>query len=188
MYFRVNFKVSYPEDGGGKLWTVRVESGTGAAPAVIATWTDGGTFRHGADHDTVQGLFGDNPETFESHVLRQHVIAAMEATVVNAKNPETWLNGGRVVIEGIDLLRSASIGAGTIAITGTATSAVQTIVPTPANASLKDFVLSIVDPTKATVQRLSETTYTVTGVAAGSTNVQGSGGGAGNVTRAVTVS
>ena len=180
MYYRLNYKVATKE--------VRLESGAGGAPALIAGWTDGGTFRH--DHST--DVLGDNPEVApdarlgENHTLFHHV--QNWADLLFGMKDGLVYDLSRWVIK-TDILRSLSIGAGGIAVDIDANSADLTATPTPANASLVGLVWTTSDATKATLVA-GTTGYQrkVHGVAAGTSNIAANIGSIVATTRVATVS
>ena len=177
MYYRLNYKTATKE--------IRLESGVGSAPALIAGWTDGGTFRH--DHST--DALGDNPEANglgENHTLFHHVQKFFDLTF-GRDNGLTY-DLSRWVIQ-TDILRSLSIGAGGIAVAVGANRADLTATPTPANASLVGLVWTTSDATKATLVAGS-TGYQrkVHGVAAGTSNIAANIGAIVATTRVATVS
>lgn len=139
MYYRLNYKVATKE--------VRLESGAGAAPALIATWTDGGTFRH----DDASDVLGNNtatPGLGESHTLFHHVQKFFDETF--GRDNELIYDLSKWEIK-TDILRSLSIGAGGIALGVAATGADLTATPTPANASLDGLVWTSSDITNVTL-------------------------------------
>lgn len=139
MYYRLNYKVATKE--------VRLESGAGGAPAAIAGWTDGGTFRH--DHST--DVLGDNPEADslgENHTLFHHVQKFFDETF-GRYDGETY-DLSRWVIK-TDVLRGLSIGSGGIALAALATGSDLTATPTPANASLEGIEWTTSDATNVTL-------------------------------------
>lgn len=180
MYYRLNYKLATKE--------VRLESGAGGAPALIAGWTDGGTFRH--EHST--DALGDNPEVApdarlgENHTLFHHVQAW--ADLAFGRKDEKTYDLSRWVIK-TDVLRSLSIGAGGIAVAIGADTADLTATPTPANASLEGLEWTTSDATKVTIvpgttgyQRKAH------GVAAGTSTVAANIGAIAAAGRVVTVS
>ena len=161
MYYRLNYKTATKE--------VRLESGTGAAPAAIAGWTDGGTFQHDAAPDPL----GDNPDATpslaENHTLFHHVQAWADLAF-GVKDKKVY-DLSRWVIK-TDILRALSIGAGGIAVGVGANSADLTATPTPANASIEGIEWTTSDATKATlVAGTTGNQRKVHGVAAGTSNI-----------------
>lgn len=161
MYYRLNYKTATKE--------VRLESGSGAAPAVIAGWTDGGTFQHDAAPDSLGNNPDATPRWGENHVLFHHVQAWADLAF-GVKDKKTYDLSDWVIKT--DVLRSLSIGAGGIAVGVNANSADLTATPTPANASLEGLVWTTSDATKATLVA-GTTGYQrkVHGVAAGTSNI-----------------
>lgn len=138
-YYRLNYKVATKE--------VRLESGAGSAPALIAGWTDGGTFRH----DDASDLLGNNTESDglgESHTLFHHVQDYFDKTF--GRYDETTYDLSDWVMK-TDILRSLSIGSGGIALAVAETGSDLTATPTPANASLEGLVWTTSDATNVTL-------------------------------------
>ena len=138
-YYRLNYKVATKE--------VRLESGAGAAPALIAGWTDGGTFRHDDASDTL-GNNTATPGLGESHTLFHHVQKFFDETFGHIDGLVYDLSDWQIKT---DILRSLSIGAGGIALAVAETGADLTATPTPANASLEGLVWTTSDATNVTL-------------------------------------
>lgn len=177
-YYRLNYKTATKE--------VRLESGAGAAPAAIAGWTDGGTFRH--DHST--DVLGDNPDTTprlaENHTLFHHVQAWADLAF-GVKDKKVY-DLSRWVIQ-TDVLRSLSIGAGGIAVGVGTNSADLTATPTPANASLEGLTWASSDLTKVSlVAGTGALQRKARGVAAGTSNITASIGSVVSNARVATTS
>lgn len=161
MYYRLNYKTATKE--------IRLESGSGAAPAAIGGWTDGGTFQHDAVADALGNNPDNTPSLAENHTLFHHVQAWADLAF-GRKDKKTY-DLSRWVIK-TDVLRSLSIGAGGIAVAVDANSADITATPTPANADLSGLVWTTSDATKATlVPGTTGYQRKVHGVAAGTSNI-----------------
>lgn len=148
MYYRINYLAS------SKL--IRLESGSGSAPAAISGggYTSLGTFRHDNAAEVSTGLAGMQGLA-DNHVLYQHVQDALYKIGVTDMAAHTIL---------VDGVRSISIGTGTLAVAVGANSAALAVTATPASATDKEVTFTSSNPTKATVNAQG----VVHGVAAGS--------------------
>ena len=147
MYYRINYHAA------SKL--VRVESGSGAAPAAIGgSYQNLGTARLDKDAKLSAGLGGMQLREV-NHVLFQHVQDALYKIGVQDMAAQTIL---------VDGVRSISIGTGTLSVAVGANSAPLTVTPTPSTAGDKDVTYTSSNTSKATVNASG----VVHGVAAGS--------------------
>ena len=147
MYYRINYLAA------SKL--VRVESGSGAAPAAIGgSYQNLGTARLDKDAKLSAGLGGMQLREV-NHVLFQHVQDALYKIGVQDMAAQTIL---------VDGVRSISIGTGTLSVAAGANSAPLAVTATPASAKDKEVTFTSSNPTKATVNKQG----VVHGVAAGS--------------------
>lgn len=148
MYYRINYHAASR--------TIRLESGSGSAPAAISGggYTSLGTFRHDNDAEVSTGLNGMQGLA-DNHVLYQHVQDALyKQGVQDMQSIKIY----------IDRPRSISIGTGTLNVAVDADSAPLTVTMTPAGATDKEVTFSSSDEAVATVNDKG----VVHGVAAGS--------------------
>ncbi len=178
MYYRLNYKTATKE--------IRLESGSGAAPAAIGGWTDGGTFQHDAAPDALGNNPDATPTLAENHTLFHHVQAWADLAF-GRKDKKTY-DLSRWVIQ-TDTLRALSIGAGTITVAPGADSADITVTPTPANASLDGLVWASTVPAKATLKVGTNklTQRKVHGVATGASSLTATIGAVAAAPRTITV-
>lgn len=148
MYYRINY------DSSTKI--VRLESGSGSAPAAIGGgWSSLGTFRHDNDAD-VSSVIAGMQLLADNHALFHHVQEALykQAGVQDMSSVTIWLDGTRAI----------SISTGTVTVAAGANSAALAVTATPAAAADKDVTFTSSDVTKATVNAAG----VIHGVAAGS--------------------
>lgn len=148
MYYRINYHAASK--------TVRLESGSGAAPAAISGggYTSLGTFRHDNDAEVATVIAG--MQTFaDNHVLFHHVQEALY------KVGQQDMAAIKMFIDGT---RAISIGSGTLSVAVGANSAALAVTATPSTAGDKDVTYTSSDTSKATVNASG----VVHGVAAGS--------------------
>ena len=148
MYYRINYHTASK--------TVRVESGSGAAPAAISGggYQNLGTARLDKDAKLSAGLGGMQLREV-NHVPYQHVQDALYKIGVQDMAAQT------IIVDGT---RSFTIGTGTLTVAAGANSAPLAVTTTPASATDKEVDYTSSDVTKATVNASG----VVHGVAAGS--------------------
>lgn len=146
MYYRINWKLATRE--------VRLESAANAAPALLAGYTDLGSFKHGPGKtDDTQAQLPGMQVYPENHVLYHHVQEALyHVGVQDMQTVEILLDG----------VRSLTIGSGNLNVAVGATSPALTVTVTPENAS-KEVVWTSSNKAVATVDAAGK----VTGVSAG---------------------
>ena len=147
MFYRINYHAA------SKL--IRLESGSGSAPAAISGggYTSLGTFRHDNDAEASMGLNGMQGLA-DNHVLYHHVQDALyKQGVQDMQSVKIY----------VDRPRSISIGAGTLNVAVGANSAPLNVTATPSGATDKEVVYTSSDTAKATVNEKG----VVHGVAAG---------------------
>ena len=147
MFYRINYHAA------SKL--IRLESGSGSAPAAISGggYTSLGTFRHDNDAEASTGLNGMQGLA-DNHVLYHHVQDALyKQGVQDMQSVKIY----------VDRPRSISIGTGTLNVAVGANSAPLNVTLTPSGATDKEVVYTSSDPAKATVNEKG----VVHGVAAG---------------------
>ena len=147
MFYRINWHAA------SKL--IRLESGSGSAPAAISGggYTSIGTFRHDNDAEASTGLNGMQGLA-DNHVLYHHVQDALyKQGVQDMQSVKIY----------VDRPRSISIGTGTLNVTVGANSAPLNVTATPSGATDKEVVYTSSDTAKATVNEKG----VVHGVAAG---------------------
>ena len=148
MYYRINYHAASK--------TVRLESGSGAAPAAISGggYTSLGTFRHDNEAE-VSTLIAGMQGLADNHALYHQVQEALYKVGVQDMAAQTIY---------VDGTRAISIGTGTLTVAVGADSAALAVTPTPSTAGDKDVTYTSSDVTKATVNASG----VVHGVAAGS--------------------
>lgn len=147
MFYRINYHAA------SKL--IRLESGSGSAPAAISGggYTSLGTFRHDNDAEASTGLNGMQGLA-DNHVLYHHVQDALyKQGVQDMQSVKIY----------VDRPRSISIGAGTLNVAVGANSAPLNVTATPSGATDKEVVYTSSNTAKATVNEKG----VVHGVAAG---------------------
>ena len=147
MFYRINYHAA------SKL--IRLESGSGSAPAAISGggYTSLGTFRHDNDAEASTGLNGMQGLA-DNHVLYHHVQDALyKQGVQDMKSVKIY----------VDRPRSISIGTGTLNVAVGANSAPLNVTATPSGATDKEVIYTSSDTAKATVNEKG----VVHGVAAG---------------------
>ena len=147
MFYRINYHAA------SKL--IRLESGSGSAPAAISGggYTSLGTFRHDNDAEASTGLNGMQGLA-DNHVLYHHVQDALyKQGVQDMQSVKIY----------VDRPRSISIGTGTLNVAVGANSAPLNVTATPSGATDKEVVYTSSDTAKATVNEKG----VVHGVAAG---------------------
>lgn len=148
MYYRINYLAASR--------TVRLESGSGSAPAAISGggYQNLGSFRHDNEAEASTGLNGMQGLA-DNHVAYQHVQDALYKIGVQD------MQSIKILIDGT---RSISIGTGTLSVAAGVNSAPLAVTPTPSTAGDKDVIYTSSDTSKATVNASG----VVHGVAAGS--------------------
>ena len=147
MFYRINYHAA------SKL--IRLESGSGSAPAAISGggYTSLGTFRHDNDAEASTGLNGMQGLA-DNHVLYHHVQDALyKQGVQDMQSVKIY----------VDRPRSISIGTGTLNVAVGANSAPLNVTATPSGATDKEVVYTSSNTAKATVNEKG----VVHGVAAG---------------------
>ena len=147
MFYRINYHAA------SKL--IRLESGSGSAPAAISGggYTSLGTFRHDNDAEASTGLNGMQGLA-DNHVLYHHVQDALyKQGVQDMQSVKIY----------VDRPRSISIGTGTLNVAVGANSAPLNVTATPSGATDKEVIYTSSDTAKPTVNEKG----VVHGVAAG---------------------